>query len=502
MPMNTVLRLALGTAVLLGVVWLCLIWSWWLTLFGALALLVAAAARYFKNKKRWTSIGVGVLTIVVLLALGHFGVLPSISRRTSNRSTTASCTSTPTQEVFNGLRRLVAQQPSPQSRESALEQRRLEYENDASRDLFQARSAIDVDRTLTAVSRILDLQTAPGLEEDRKTVNSGSAEIRQFLLDKQLTGAEQRVRAFAEFESRLRGIVQQLKAAKTAQELDGISSLRFSAETESVMWQLAQKMFSLQESLTHLTNQSVEARPVYSILWDERQNRAVYREEIQIRSLQDAALDTLDASLLQREADTAGLPFQLSVQQADGTPAKVEDPAHILIEPRRKDIKLIYERFGVVSQPVYCASAPLSTIRRLLFVWPTSAASIRLAGILTRADEHLPVWFTIDRSKSETQVLREIRLPENSMFASARAFDVATRDGSDVLTSTHPEDLSLANFAPDQNDWIEVFNDNRILRSGITKKFKDYLVLENAISPVALFLVAGLVTLIFPKLRK
>ena len=496
--MHWLSRLLIGLIALAAFVSLCLIWSWWLTLFAVLGIIVTLVAKNFSS---FGAVGVGIGTIVVLIALGQLGVLPSVTRKSTAVEAVASCSESPLQKVFAAFGINGSDQFPRRSEASAFEQRRLESERDASRYLFQARRAMEVDVTLTAVSRILDLDSAPGLEDARRAVNDGAEEIRSFLNQNKLSGAGERAAAFADIEHRIQAVLASLKGATKVGELGPINSALFEVNTTSLMSQLAQKMFSLQESLLVLTGQSVDARPSYSIEWDERQSRTVYREEIAIVSRQDGLLDTLDASLLKREADTGGLSSQLWLQLDGGTPVKIENPAQILVEPRRKSAKLIYERFGPTLDQHWCRSAPLSTIRRILFVWPASAASVRLGGVLTKGDAHLPVWFSIDRSKPESQFVEQIRLPENSVFASAKALDVRTRDGYDILTSTTQQNTSLRSFASDQNNWIEVFNDDFVLRSGVTQKFKQYLILENAISAIAVFAAGAIITLIFPKLR-
>ncbi|HEY6988083.1 MAG TPA: hypothetical protein VH369_06860, partial [Bryobacteraceae bacterium] len=406
--MQSFVRFVVGAIVLFLLLCLCLIWSWWLTLFVVLGLIVAAAARYFG--KIGGAVGLAILTIGLLAALGYFGVLPSTRRKAEVRGTTTSCASSPTESLLTAVHLTPRQTASSYSGPSGFEQRRLEIERDASRYLFQARRAVDVDVTMTAVSRILDLESAAGLEEARRTVNSGAEDVRKFLNEKDLYGRDQRTHVFADFEQRVRGILGRLKQSTKVEQLDPIAADLFGADNQSMMSQLAQKMFALQESLLALTRQSVEAAPTYSIEWEEGRNLATYRESITIRSRQDALLDRVDASLLKREADTAGISSQFFLQSDNGSLIRVDDPAHILIEPRRKTVTLIYERTGAIVEPVYCSPAPLSTIRRVLFVWPPSSASVRMGGVITKGDEHLPIWFKADRSKPETQFVEDIRL--------------------------------------------------------------------------------------------
>lgn len=58
-----------------------LILSWWLTIFSLLAVGYVLIAKYFD--KVGGAVSLGVLTIVTLIALHHYGVLPAESRTTS-----------------------------------------------------------------------------------------------------------------------------------------------------------------------------------------------------------------------------------------------------------------------------------------------------------------------------------------------------------------------------------------------------------------------------------
>lgn len=497
--MRTAVRLLVGAIALCALIGLALIWSWWLTLFAVLGLLCAALAKYFD--KIGGAIGLALVLIVVLIALGYFGVLPSTSRKAPVSGELASCLAIPSENIFRIFNGNQPRQAPAAAAQSALERRRIEIERDGARDLFQAQRAVDVDANITAISRILDLESAPGLEEARRTVSSGVDDIRKFLNEKGLSGREERMRSYQALEQRVDAVLAQLKQARRNDALAPLASALFEADNLSPMSQLAQKMFSLEESLLALTGESVQTLPEYSIEWGGKGGHATYREAITIRSRQDALLDSVDASLLKREADSAGIPLQLWLEQDNGALTKVDDPAAILIEPRRKSARLIYDRIGSVLEPAYCKPAPLGTITRLVFIWPPSGSSVRLAGVLAKGDERLPVWFSIDRSKPESQFVQDIRLPQRSFFASARPLDMSTRDGSDVLRSSQHEDLALQNFTAGQNDWIEVFRDYGVLRTGFPQKFKEYVVLDNALSAVFVFLVGALVMSIFPKLR-
>jgi hypothetical protein len=492
--MALLIRIALGLLVEGCLLFLVLHWSWWLTLFAVLGFLIAVAARYFH--RIGGAIVVSLVVIGALGALGWWGVLPTTVRRTSNGSA-ASCTATATARVIDRFQRSRAQYRPP-SVQAALDARRLEVQRDASLYLFQAKAAIDVDVVLTAVRRILDLQSAPGLEDARRTVNAGAEDIRTFLNEKDLSAREARTASFGALSQRVADVLTRLKRATRDGEIKSLASALFEADNDSEISQLAQKMFSLEEALRALTRQSISTTPWYEIEWDGSSNSATYREVITVRSLQDALLDSIDASLLQREADSAGVPYTITLLQDDGTRTAIGDPEHILVQPRSRQVKLVYDRAAPVSQPEFCASAPMRTIQRARFIWPSSAASIRLTTDIAKGDQHLPVWFLYDRTKSDAQTLASIRLPANSVFATARSLDLSTRDGQDVLTASHPDDLLLRNFDADRNDWVEAFSSSWILRNGVTRKWKDYLVVENVISAIAVSVLSGILLLIFP----
>jgi hypothetical protein len=483
--------------VLGGLVVLCLYWSWWLTVFSVLGIITAVAAKYL-NKAKQAGLIV-VLAILTLSALGYFGILPAVSRKIPSQE--SSCTTTITNKTLEKAHLDPGAKGILIPRTTDFVQRRMEVERDASRILFQARAAIGVDAAVTSVSRILDLESAPGLEETRRTVNSDAENIRKFLNDKNLSGREQRVKSAGALDEKVSGLMAQLKRTTSPDELAPIASALFEAETRSDMSQLAQKMFSLEEALRELTRQAVASSAVYEMESDGGP-RATYRETITIRSLQDGLLDTIDASLLQREADSAGVGFKIRVQRGDGAPVEVKDPSNILIQPRQKTVKLIYDRFAPVALPRYCAIAPIGVISRVVLEWPPSGSSVRFGGVLLKGDEHLPVWFSFDRSKPETQVIEEIRMPANSVFATARQLEVSTRDDRDVLTSAHPADLALAGFSGEGTNWIEIFDDSPVLRNGVTRKFKDYLIVENSIAAMFSLVLSFGVVWIFPALKE
>lgn len=234
-----------------------------------------------------------------------------------------------------------------------------------------------------------------------------------------------------------------IESATTPDQLKRFNADLFEVNNKSVLSQLAQKMFSLQESMQVLSGQSVRTEPSYSIAWEERLQRAVYREEIDISSRQDALLDSVDASLLEREAQVENYSHQMWLQQDNGSQQQISDPSNILIQPRSKSVKLIYERYGPTPAEALCQISPLSPIRRLRFVWPPSSDSIRLGGVVTKGETRLPVWFNIVRSDSKSQTLRHIRLPQYSFFASAMNMEISRRDGNDDLLLVRPPFESL-----------------------------------------------------------
>jgi hypothetical protein len=482
-------RLGLGVLVEGLLLLLALYWSWWLTLFVVLGILVAASVRYFD--KIGGAVGVSIVAVCILLGLGKWGVLPLVARSAPNGLSESSCDEMLIEQIQRNFPGFGGKAGPPPLQQSPLAGRRVEMERDAARYLYQAKAAIDVDATLTAVSRTLDLQSAPGLEDARTAVNDGAQSIRGFLNDKGLSGREARMKSYEALKTVVDTVLQSASKAVEAEDIRGLESNLFEADNRSDISQLAKRMFSLEEALLALTRQAVTTSSEYSIQWDASSSVATYREIITIASLQDALLDTIDASLLVREGESAGSSVRIGVQKGDETPAYVSDPEHILVQPRSRQVKIMYDRAAPVSRPTFCSSAPMSTIQRANFIWPSSAPSVRLTGDIARGEQHLPVRVLHDRSKAETQTLESISLPASSVFAAARPLTLATRDGADVLTASKPDDLALRNFTAERNDWIEVFSDTVLLRNGVIQRFKNYLIVENAVAAILTSVLAA-----------
>lgn len=152
-------RLSVGVAFLVLLGYLCLVWSWWLSILAVTGILISIAAKQFE---RIGFIWLGLSLICVLMLLGYTGILPSISRRGTTNSAMSSCFET---KIHKTLALVFPSGAPPRVNPSALDQRRQESKQDAARYLFQARRTVGVDETLTAVSRILDIASAPGLED-------------------------------------------------------------------------------------------------------------------------------------------------------------------------------------------------------------------------------------------------------------------------------------------------------------------------------------------------
>jgi hypothetical protein len=386
---------------------------------------------------------------------------------------------------------------------NTLDARRLSLRRDASRVLYRASRAVDVDVMLTSIGRTLDLQSAPGLEAPRKEVNDGAAGIRQFLNERNLVNKEARQSQYQEFEKTVNSLLEKSEHTSDLGEMGKIESKLFEVDNKSLMSGLGERMFSLQESLLALTRQAIDVKPAYTIMWDEKSGQVIYREDIIVTSRQDALLTEIDASLLKREADNTNTPFKLWVSHGGNQKEEVSDPSHILIEPKAKQAVLQYERFAPQQITPYCNCAPLSTIQRILFTGPVSGDSVRLGATLASGDVRLPAWFTVDRSKNDTQFVREILLPEYSFFAARQPLQFVTQDEHDVLTPGSEKTMtSIASFGPDQRNWVEVLQKKWLLRKAAVSKHREYFVLENSVSAVVALILGGLVGAIFPSFEK
>lgn len=462
--------------------------SWWMAIFLALAtVLTFTVKNYFK-----TGMAVAFWAVIVaLLIVSHYyGVLPSQARNTScDQGLVAKLTNKG--ESSSG--------PNAQSAAGeALTARQMALARDASRLLYGAAQAVDIDRLQTSVGRILELPSAPGLEGTRKDVSERSNSINSFLNQKKLVAKESRSALYTDFAMQIKDVVEKSKTADV-EELDKLSTRLFEIDTPSDLSNLAKQMFSLQESLLALTRQSVDAAPSYTVSWDDPNNVGVatYREAITITSRQDAPIDELDASLLAREAETSKIPFKLSLKRESGV-EEVTTPGRILIHPPAKQVVLQYDRILPLAATPYC-SAPISTIERLRFTWPASASSLRLGGVLASGDIRLPVWFSLDRSKAGSQLVEEVVLPKYSYFASRQEFQQSTKDGHDVLRD---KSTTVASFAPDKDNWIEVFPPSHGLRWFLVAKYREYLVFENTASAAIACFFGGLIALILPERSK
>lgn len=464
--------------------------SWWMTLFFAFAaILIFLAKRYDKKE---AGVVFWLLIVGSLAALHYFGVLPSQARNTSCEA-----------GIVERLKRKLESISEPivkSASAEALAARRILLARDASRLLYGGAQAVEIDRLQTSVGRILELPSAPGLEGARKEVSERSNSINSFLNEKQLVGKESRSTLYKDFETQIKEVVEKGKTAG-ADEIDGLQTRLFEIDTPSDLSNLARQMFSLQESLIALTRQSVDATPRYMMSWSddpEGSGVAVYREDITITSRQDAPIDELDASLLAREAEAGKTPYKLRLKRESGL-EDVSDPARILIHPAAKQVVLQYDRILPLDATPYC-SAPIHTIERLRFVWPTSSSSLRLGGVLASGDIRLPVWFALDRSKADSQLVEEIALPRYSFFASREEFQQSTQDGHDVLRDS--KSIAVASFAQDKDNWIEVFQRSAILRWFLVARYREYLVFENAASAAIAVLVGGIIAFIFPERSK
>lgn len=81
-------RLSVGVAFLVLLGYLCLVWSWWLSILAVTGILISIAAKQFE---RIGFIWLGLSLICVLMLLGYTGILPSISRRGTTNSAMSSC---------------------------------------------------------------------------------------------------------------------------------------------------------------------------------------------------------------------------------------------------------------------------------------------------------------------------------------------------------------------------------------------------------------------------
>lgn len=494
-------RFLIGGALLAVLVGLFLPVSWWLTLFACAGVFAVVCFRYLQWKG--ASILIAVLAMAALLFLSWKGILPTRDRTVAEPSgarqtLTTSCGETPTGKTFRGIRVDPERDLSLNTGIDELEVRRRMLRGDAARDLYQAGKAVDVDVTLVSISRILDSRSQPGLEGARKEVNDRSDAVQQLLKPELgLSDKEARRAKYREFDKNLTSLLKQVSAAKDPAHLDALGTRLFEARSNSGLNEVATKMFSLQESLLALTRESIEVHPTYGLIWDEDNKRAIYREELQITSRHDGLLDSIDASALKREADAGGVQFELRIKGG-----KEVDPAHVLLSPPVKQVTLVSDRVSPVELLPYCHHAPLTTIERLRFVWPSSDKAITLDAILTTGQNRLPVRFSVNRTLADTQIVQEIKLPKYSLYASRQPLEVTVVDRADVVIAKDKQATAISTFEAGENNWIEVFQKNWLLRSWITRDFGKFLVLENAWAAALAFALSAAFTRILPEKKK
>lgn len=488
--MRFLVRLVCALLLLLLLIYVLAVFSWWLTGFALLAVALVLIAKY--SDRALSAIGLAVVALIGLWLAAAIGLLPSETR-------TAGCETTATSRVAFALAGGAGSSDQPSRELSSLDMRKLTIRRDAERILFQAQQAVDADILLLSIDRVLELPSAPGLEEPRQKTNNGSSEIRAFLKQNGLNLKDKRKESYAELAKKIASITEQVKAETQSSRMESHESQLFEAQNESILWLLAQKMFSLQESMLALTRQSVTAAPVFSVAWEESRSRATYREEIQLTSQQDALFNSVDASQLIREAQMTAESGRISRLKETGRYETVDDPAYILIAPMAKTVTLLYERYQRPDVIPYCKIAPFSTINRLRFSWPATSPSIRLRANLASGDLRLPVWFSLDRSKAASQSVKEIRLPAYSFFASGLDLHATVSGDDDLLKPGGQGAIPVSHLDARKENWIEVLTNRWPLRTSFARRFQHYLIWENAFAATLAFLLAAMVTVFFPK---
>ena len=488
--MRFVVRLVCALLLLLLLIYVLAVFSWWLTGFALLAAALVLVAKY--SDRGWTAFALAVVAMIGLWLSAVIGLLPGETRA-------AGCETTATARVATALAGAAGSADQASRELSSLDMRKLTIRRDAERILFQAQQAVDADILLLSIDRVLELPSAPGLEEPRQNTNNGSSEIRAFLKQNELNLKDKRKESYAALAKKIASITEQVKAETQSSRMESHESRLFEAQNESILWLLAQKMFSLQESMLALTRQSVTAAPTFSAAWEESRGRAAYREEITLTSQQDALFNSVDASQLFREAQMTAEAGQISRLKENGRYEKVDDPAYILIAPMAKTVTLLYERYQRPDVIPYCNIAPFSTIQRLRFSWPATSPSIRMRANLASGDLRLPVWFSLDRSKAESQSVKEIRLPVYSFFASGLDLQPTVSGEDDLLKPGGQGAIPASHLDARRENWIEVLANRWPLRTSFTRRFQHYLIWENAFAATLAFALAALLTIFFPR---
>jgi hypothetical protein len=212
----------------------------------------------------------------------------------------------------------------------------------------------------------------------------------------------------------------------------------------------------------------------------------VFREDIALKSTEQAYITSIDASALQTEASSSGTKGTFSVKYADGRIQPASDPSKVPVDPPQKQVILRYDRTAGVQPLAGCKQAPLATIRRLAFVWPASNPSINMMATVVIGDAVvLPVPFTIERKDA---TVKAIVVPANSLFTASEELKIEN-DGKTDRLSKKDSGVKISGLSPDSDFWMEFLENRWLLRNSLVYPHRDYLVAENAIAAVLSVLI-------------